>query len=87
MKNKENIFTRFINFIKRIFGNEELKQISEKTEVIVNQETKSNFLESLRLYKDEDLEILKLQKQYEKNEIKLQEMSNEQIHKLNLLYK
>ena len=87
MENKENIFTKFINFIKRIFRNEETKQIPAKTEGIAKQDTKSNFLDELRLYKEEDPTLLKLQNQYEKNEIDLSVMSNEQIHDLNLLYK
>lgn len=87
MESKENIFTRFINFIKRIFGNEEPKQIPAKTEEITKQESKSNFFDELRLYKEEDPTLLKLQNQYEKNEIDLCVMSNEQIHDLNSLYK
>ena len=86
MKNKKNILTRFINFIKRIFGNEEPKQIVEKSEVIAKQEQKSNFFDELRVYKEEDSELLKLQNQYEKNEVDLCVMSNEQIHELNSLY-
>ena len=80
MENKENIFKKFINFIKRIFGNEEPKQISEKTEVITKQEPKSNFFDELKLYKEEDPTLLKLQSQYEKNEVDLCVMSDEEIH-------
>jgi len=87
MENKENIFTRFINFIKRMFGREEPKQIPAKTEAITKQEPKSNFLDEVRLYKEEDPTLLKLQKQYEKSEIDLCVMSNEQIHDLSSLYK
>ena len=92
MESKENIFTRFVNFIKRIFGNEEPKQIPAKTEVIskpefVKQEPKSNFMNELRLNKEENSSLLKLQNQFEKNEIDLRVMSNEQIHDLNSLYK
>ena len=87
MENKENIFTRFFNFIKRIFGKEEPKQIPEKTEETISQEPKPNFIDELKLYKEEDQTLLKLQNQYEKNEIDLSTMSNEQIHDLNSLYK
>lgn len=87
MQNKENIFTRFVNFIKRMFEKEELKQIPIKTEIITKQEPKPNFLDEVRLYKEEDPTLLKLQKQYEKSEIDLCVMSNEQIHNLNSLYK
>ena len=92
MESKENIFTRFINFIKRIFGNEELKQIPTKTGVISKtefgqQEQKSNFMDELKLYKEENPSLLKLQNQFEKNEIDLCVMSSEEIHDLNSLYK
>ncbi len=87
MKGKENIFIRFINYIKRIFVSEEPKQIPAETEVITNQKSKSNFFDKLSLYKEEDPTLLKLQNQYEKNEIDLCVMSNEQIHDLNSLYK
>lgn len=83
----ENIFTRFINFIKKMFGKEEPKQIPATTEVITTQEPKTNFFDELRLYKEEDSTLLKLQNQYEKSEIDLSLMSNEQIHDLSSLYK
>ena len=86
MENKKNIFTRFINFIKRLFGNEELKQLPEKAEVITRYESNSDFSNKLKLYKEEDPTLLNLQNQYEKNEINLSAMSNEQIHNLSLLY-
>lgn len=83
---KQNILTKFINFIKRIFRNEEPKQIPEKTGVTKKQETKSSFFDELKLYNKEDPELLELQNQYEKSEMDLKVMSNEQIHELNLLY-
>ena len=92
MEIKENIFTRFIKFIKKIFESEEPKQIPAKTEVMskpefVKQEPKSNFMNELRLNKEENSSLLELQNQFEKNEIDLRVMSNEQIHDLNSLYK
>ncbi len=87
MERKENIFIRCINFIKRIFRNGEPKKIPAKTEVIAKQKPESNFFDELRLYKEEDPTLLKLQNQYEKSEIDLCVMSNEQIHDLNSLYK
>ena len=44
-------------------------------------------MDELRLYKEEDPTLLKLQNQFEKNEIDLCVMSNEEIHDLNSLYK
>ena len=86
MEDKENIFTKFINFIKRIFGNKEPKQIPENIEVLKKQKSKQSFSEELKV-NQEDPTLLKLQSQYEKGEISLSEMSDEQIHNLNELYK
>lgn len=86
MEKKYNIFTRFINFIKQMLKNESPKQIPAETEVMTKQEPKSNFFDELRLYKEENPTLLKLQNQYEKSEIDLCVMSNEQIHDLNSLY-
>lgn len=83
----ENIFARFINFIKKIIGKKEIKQIPSKTETTTNEKQKTDFLDELKLYKEEeDVNLLKLQNQYEKNEIDLSSMTDEQIHDLNLLY-
>ena len=87
MDNKENIFKRFFNFIKRLFGNEEPKQISEKAESIKEKEKKgSYFSDELKINKEEP-ELLKLQEQYENNELDLRTISGKQVHELNLLYK
>ncbi len=87
MENKENIFTRFINFIKKILGNKEPKKLSEKAEEIQEQKAKKQFLDELKLNNAENSELLKLQNQYENGEINLSILSDEQIHDLNLLYK
>lgn len=87
MEKKENIFSKIINFIKRIFENKKTKQLPTKTEEYIKQESKANFLDELRLDKKEDPILLKLQDQYEKSEMNLNDMSNEQIHDLNSLYK
>lgn len=89
MENKESIFTRFINFIKRVFGNEEPKQIPAETKVIQKQEPKSNFFDDLRISEEkvEDSPIIKLQNQFENGEMDLCFMSDEEIHNLSQLYK
>lgn len=86
METKDNIFKRFFNFIKRILNKEQPKLLPEKTEVHTHEEQKTNFLVDLRLVKEEDPTLLKIQKQYESGEIELSILSDEQIRNLNSLY-
>jgi len=84
---KESIFTRFINFIKGIFGKKVEQEIPTQVETIENRDVKSKFLGEIRIYKEENKELLDLQSKYENKEIDLGAMSDEEIHELNLLYK
>jgi len=84
---KESIFTRFVNFIKGIFGKKVEQEIPAPVETIENKDVKSNFFDEIRINKEEDKELLDLQSKYENNEIDLCVMSNEEIHELNSLYK
>ena len=84
---KENIFTKFMDFVKKIFKKKETKE-NTKQEPIVNttEENKSDFFEKYRVHQ-ENSELLNLQNQFEKGEIDLCTMSNEEVRELNLLYK
>ena len=84
---KENIFTKFMDFVKKIFKKKETKE-NTKQEPIVNttEENKSDFFEKYRVHQ-ENSELLNLQNQFEKGEIDLCTMSNEEVHELNLLHK
>lgn len=86
---KDNIFTRFINFIKKLFGKDEPKQLSAQIETIEKKETKPSFFEEIKIPVEnpKNSKLLKLQKQFENNEIDLCVISNEEIHELNSLYK
>ena len=84
---KESIFTRFVNFIKGIFGKKVEQEITAPVETIEKKDVKSNFFDEIRINKEEDKELLDLQSKYENNEIDLCVMSNEEIHELNSLYK
>lgn len=84
---KESIFTRFVNFIKGIFGKKVEQEIPAPVETIEKKDVKSNFFDEIRINKEEDKELLDLQSKYENNEIDLCVMSNEEIHELNSLYK
>lgn len=84
---KESIFTKFINFIKGIFAKKVEQEIPTKIETIENKDVKSDFLNNIRIYKEENKELLDLQNKYENKEIDLAVMSDEEVHELNLLYK
>lgn len=84
---KESIFTRFVNFIKGIFGKKVDQEIPATVEITEKKEDKSSFFDEIRIYKEENKELLDLQSKYENNEIDLCVMSNEEIHELNSLYK
>lgn len=84
---KESIFTRFVNFVKRIFEKKVQQEKPTFEETLENKGAKSNFFGELKVNKEENKELLDLQSKYEKNEIDLCVMSNKEIHELNLLYK
>ena len=88
---KESIFTKFVNFIKGLFGYKvaEVKEnpIQTTNNVPEKTEKKASFLEELRIEKEEDPELIKLQNQFENKELDLCVMSNEQVESLNSLYK
>lgn len=82
----ENIFTKLIDSMKKVFKKKETKENLELEEnIVVVKENQSDFFEK---YKDhqEKPELLNLQNKFETKEIALSEMSDEQIHELNLLY-
>ena len=83
MENKENIFTRFMNFIKKIFGKDAPKQITEKSQVIEEPVSKTNFFDEIKVVPEESTvnsKSMDLQKRFENDEIDLCVMSDEEIH-------
>lgn len=83
---KENIFTKFINFFRKVFYREQ--NIKEEKNVNIETENiKKDFLNEIKLEHEEDSVLINLQKKYENKEIELSSMSDEEIHNLNLLYK
>lgn len=85
---KENIFTKFINFIENLFENNKDYESPPQLEMVKRKETSSsNFSSELQLNKDDNQTLLNLQKQFENNEIDLNVMSDEEIDALNSLYK
>ena len=70
---------------------EEPKQIPSKTDEILTSESvekdpKSNFIKDLRLNEEENPSLLKLQNQFEKNEIDLSVLSDDERNDLDSLY-
>lgn len=84
---KENIFTRFVNFIKKIFGKKVEQELSTQAKTPENKNVKSNFFDEIRINKEEDKELIELQNKYENNELDLAVLSDEEIDELNSLYK
>lgn len=84
---KENIFSKFVNFIKGIFGMKVEQEIPSPKEIIEKKEIKSTFLDELKIERQEDPELIKLQNQFENKEIDLCVISDEEIKSLNSLYK
>ena len=84
---KENIFTRFVNFIKGIFGKKVEQDVSVQVETIENKYVRANFLDDIRIDKEENKEWIDLQTKYENNEINLSMLSDQEIDELDLLYK
>ena len=51
-----------------------------------NENIKKSFMESIRNIEDEEIKLLKLQKQYRNGEIKEEELTEEQVNSLCALY-
>lgn len=90
----ESIFTKIINFFKGIFGSkkqsEEIVQDistikSESTNEIVKKTMETNFLEEIKV-KKEDSYLLELQNLYECKSMDVCLMTDEEIESLNSLY-
>lgn len=84
---KENVFTKFIDFVKKLFKKRETKEINKQEPIVdTTEENISDFFEKYRVHQEKP-ELLNTQSQFERNEIDLCTMSDEEIHELNLLYK
>lgn len=83
---KENFFTKFINFFRKILYKEET---IEQDIIIDNKaaDNKKSFINSIKLEHEEDPVLLNLQKEFENEEIELASLSDQEIEDLNLLYK
>ena len=85
---KENIFTKTLNFFKKLFFRKKKdtnKSIEELP--IYNNQCKENFIDNILIKEDEEEKRLKtIQLQYDNEEIDEEDMSDEDIDKLCKLY-
>lgn len=83
---KENIFNKVINFIRKVFYKP--KQDTQET-VFIKEKTnnKNEFLNKIKLEHEENPILIELQRKFENKEVALSQLSKDQIHELNLLYK
>ena len=89
--NENNIFYKIKKFFKNLFNrNSEITNnyaISEEHKVNLENENKKKFFtESIKNIENEEIKLLKLQKQYRSGEIKEEELTEEQVNSLCALY-
>ena len=87
---KENIFTKTLNFFKKLFFRKK-KDTNKSIEelLIYNNQCKENFIDNILIKEDEDEEqkrLKMLQLQYDNEEIDEEDISDEDIDKLCKLY-
>jgi len=96
---KPGIFSKISNFIKRLFKTKQALPAPEiadnieesveniSTEEVSTAEVKADFIAEIKAEpKKEDPELLDLQQKFESNQIKLTQLSDEELHNLNDLY-
>ena len=82
---KENFITKIKKFFKKLFCVKENKQEDTKREI--NNIEKNNFRENIEIKQDEEeLNIIKLQKEYKAGNIREEDMTDEEHKKLINLY-
>ena len=83
-----NIFGKIKNFFRKIFGKKEDSVKSEIEEIKNNNEQEKNdsLKEYIKRINDEETEILELQMRYRRGEIADNDLTQEQINSLCMLY-
>lgn len=86
--NRNGIFNKIKMFFKNLFSKNNV--IDNNCYTIEdeknNENIKKSFMESIRNIEDEEIKLLKLQKQYSNGEIKEEELTEEQVNSLCALY-
>lgn len=88
--NENGIFYKIKNFFKDLFNRNNNTTnyaiVKEDKSIVESENTKNNFMESIKNIEDEETKLLKLQKQYRSGEIKEEELTQEQVSSLCALY-
>ena len=88
--NENSIFYKIKSFFRNLFHkNTKIEENIVNEENINNniiEEKKSEFLKSIKNIENEETILLKLQKQYRSGEIKVEELTEEQVNSLCALY-
>ena len=87
--NENSIFYKIKQFFKCLFYKKEpINNTAVETNKVIlpNENKRSSFMESIKITEDEETKLLKLQKQYRSGEIKEEELSDEQVNSLCVLY-
>ena len=89
--NENSIFYKIKKFFKNLFNkNSEITNnyaiIEEQKVNLENENKKKSFMEYIKNIENEEIKLLKLQKQYRSGEIKEEELTEEQVNSLCALY-
>ena len=89
--NENSIFYKMKKFLKNLFHKNKVagdvaKPIVTTENIAQTTERKNTFMKSIRNIEDEEIKLLKLQKQYRTGKINAEELSEQQIKSLGKLY-
>ena len=86
-KNENNIFGKIKNFFRKIFCKKEDSTKNTTEEIIDNgPEKNEEFKEYIKRTEDEETKVLELQRRYRRGEIADDDLTQEQINSLCMLY-
>ena len=88
MVSNEGIFAKIKNFFKKLFHKDEFVSVKENiVSDYKNEDIKPSFADAIKIPEvNEKSEVLKMQKDYEKGKIREEDMTSEQIKKIESLY-
>ena len=88
--NENGIFYKIKNFFKDLFNRNNNTTnyaiVKEDKSIVESENIKNAFMESIKNIENEETKLLKLQKQYRSGEIKEEELTQEQVNSLCVLY-
>lgn len=89
--NENSIFYKIKRFFKNLFNKnadtiDSYVVMEDNNNSVESENKKNSFMESIRNIEDEEIKLLKLQRQYRSGEIKEEELTEEQVNSLCTLY-